>query len=306
MPGRLGANFRRGHLAEDLGVFFLRSFCAVADLRQEDDFGIDAVATLLSPRGRVLYAEESFAVQIKAASVEEIDYQGQELEWLLRQRLPLFFVTVDLDEGNFKVYTASPVYQLLPHKQDIDSARLLMTVPDAWSSRVKLIESHADIYLGPPILDTEIGMLNDGEHQWRMYELMKEWVTSEISQIGLRALGKSRCLRWETWIEPESAGGVSHGSILDLKRDMKVVEPYVSYLAQHIIWCLKDPELERAFLTLKDWFEEFGVETGLDEDELRGQMRSMPLTRKGVLAILEEAAEDTQQRRADSAAKSPA
>jgi len=74
MPGRLGANFRRGHLAEDLGVFFLRSFCAVADLRQEDDFGLDAIATLLSRRCGILYAEESFAVQIKAVSVGEIEY----------------------------------------------------------------------------------------------------------------------------------------------------------------------------------------------------------------------------------------
>ncbi|MFW6116939.1 MAG: hypothetical protein ACOC6F_04355 [bacterium] len=293
MPGRLGANLRRGHLAEDLGVFFLRSFCAVADLRQEDDFGIDAVATLLRRRGRVLYAEESFAVQVKAVSVEEIDYEEEELEWLLKQRLPLFFLTVDLNEGTFGIYTASPVYELLPRQQDVHSAKLLMTLPQAWHSRVKLTESHADAYLGPPILSTEIGKLSDGEELGRIYDLMKVWVTSEISQTGLRALGKSRCTRWATWEEPRSAGLVSHGSLLDLRRDMKVVEPYVSYLADHIVWCLDDPSLERAFLTLKDWFEEFGVETDLDEDELRGQMRSMPLTREELLTILEEAAEDT-------------
>jgi len=292
MPGRLGANFRRGHLAEDLGVFFLRSFCAVADLRQEDDFGLDAIATLLSRRSGILYAEESFAVQIKAVSVEEIDYKGEELEWLLKQHLPFFFLTVDLGKGVFHVYTANPVYELFTH-QDIDSAKLLFAPPDFWYSRSKLTDDHADVYLGPPILSTEIGKLNDVEHLQRIYALMKVWVTSEIDQAGFRALNKSRLMRWETWEEPESGGVVSSGATLNLKRDMRMVEPYISYLANHIIWYLDDPDLERAFLILKDWFEEFGVETDLDERELRGQMRSNPLTKEDLLRLLENADEDT-------------
>jgi hypothetical protein len=288
MPGKLGANFRRGHLAEDLGVFFLRSFCAVADLRQEDDFGLDAIATLLSRRDGILYAEESFAVQIKAVSVEEIGYEDEELEWLLRQSLPFFFLTVDLGRGIFHVYTANPAYELLA-RQNIDSAKLLFTTPDITYSRTKLTDNHADVYLGPPVLSTEIGKLDDLEHLHRVYDLMKVWVTSEITQAGFRALNKSRLMRWETWEEPESVGVFSSGGMLNLKRDMKMVEPYISYLSNHIVWCLDDPDLERAFLTLKDWFEEFGVETDMDEFELRGQMRSIPWTREEFREFLEEA-----------------
>jgi hypothetical protein len=292
MPGRLGANFRQGHLAEDLGVFFLRSFCAVADLRQEDDFGLDAVATLLNRRGGILYAEESFAVQIKAISVEEIDYKGAELEWLLKQILPFFFLTVDLNKGVFHIYTANPVYELLA-RQEIDSAKVLFASPDPPYSRSKLIDSHADVYLGPPVLTTEIGKMNDLDHLQKIYDLMKVWVTSEIAQIGFRALSKSRSMRWRTWENPKALGVFSSGATLNLKRDMRMVEPYISYLANHIIWCLDDPDLERAFLILKDWFEEFGVETDLDETELRGQMRSFPLTREELLMLLADANEDS-------------
>ncbi len=287
MPGKLGANFRRGHLAEDLGVFFLRSFCAVADLRQEDDFGLDAIATLLSRKDGVLYAEESFAVQIKAASVTSMSYGGLELEWLLDQRLPLFFLTVDLNEGAFSVYTANPVYALFPYT-DVHSAKLFLTSPDARHSRLKLADDQASIHIGPPILATTIGRLNDREHLQSIYDLMKVWVTSELNQAGFRVLKKSRLMQWEIWQQPEPSGTVTRGGILNLKRDMRVVEPYISYLAEHLIWSLDDPELENAFLTLKNWFEECGVETSLDEEEIRGQMRSQPLTRADYLALVQE------------------
>jgi hypothetical protein len=291
MPGKLGANFRRGHLAEDLGVFFLRSFSAVADLRQEDDFGLDAIATLLSRRGGILYAEESFAVQIKAISVEKIEYEGEALEWLLRQHLPLFFLSVDLDEGIFHVYTANPVYELFV-RQEIVSAKVLFATPDTWYSRLKLTDNHADVYVGPPILSSEIGKLNDPEHLQKVYSLMKVWVASEINQAGFRALNKSRIMRWKTWEKPESGGVVSRGATLNLRRDMRMVEPYISYLASHVI-NLDAPDLGRAFLTLKDWFEEFGVETDLDENELRGLVRSNPLTREELLMFLGDEDEDT-------------
>lgn len=73
---------------------------------------------------------------------------------------------------------------------------------------------------------------------------------------------------------------------------MRMVEPYISYLASHVI-NLDDPDLGKAFLTLKDWFEEFGVETDLDENELRGQVRSNPLRREELLMFLGDEDEDT-------------
>ena len=49
MPGTVSTNTRAGHLAEDFGRLILRSIAAVAPIEPADDFGIDAIATLLEP-----------------------------------------------------------------------------------------------------------------------------------------------------------------------------------------------------------------------------------------------------------------
>ena len=110
MPGKITKNLRKGHLSEDIGVSFLRNFSAVAQVRQEDDIGIDAVATLLKPNGKFLYAEESFTVQIKSASIKKINYDEQQLDWLMEQDLPFFVMIVDKEEGEIKMYTTNPIF----------------------------------------------------------------------------------------------------------------------------------------------------------------------------------------------------
>jgi hypothetical protein len=240
----------------------------------------------------MLYAEESFAVQIKAVSVEEIEYKGEELGWLLRQHLPFFFLTVDLDRGTFHVYTANPIYELFAHKE-VDSLKVLFGAPGMRYARLKLTDNHADVYLGPAILSTEIGNLNDAEHLQRVYDLMKVWVATETNQAGFRALNKSRLMQWETWGKPKPGGVVTSGGILTMRRDMRMVEPYISYLANHVIWCLDDPDIERAFLTFKAWFEDFGVKTDLDANEIRGQIRSNSFTKEELLILLRDVDEET-------------
>jgi hypothetical protein len=66
-------NLRRADFAENLGVYLLRPFAAVAPVLRADDFGLDAIATLLRPEtGRTMVAERSFYVQLKAASVTSV------------------------------------------------------------------------------------------------------------------------------------------------------------------------------------------------------------------------------------------
>lgn len=155
MPGKLAPNLRKGHLAEDLGIFFLRSFCAVADVRQEDDFGIDALATLVRKEKKLLIAEQTFAVQIKAASVKEVLYEGSEVNWLLRQFIPFFFLRVDLNLSSFELYTINPVFGLFV-QEEIHKIKLLFDTPKNEGSRIKLSGSFSEISIGPAILTSDI------------------------------------------------------------------------------------------------------------------------------------------------------
>src|SRR3954449_2633352 len=70
-------NYRTGDRAEDLGIFLLKAFCAVAPIPRQEDFGLaDAVATLLRSEGRFWYAEDSFLVQFKSRTEKNLTLKG--------------------------------------------------------------------------------------------------------------------------------------------------------------------------------------------------------------------------------------
>src|SRR5262245_5461958 len=97
MSGRRGKNLRSGDLAEELGILLLKGIAAVAEVPRPEDIGFDGVATLLKDDGSgLLYAEDSFYVQLKSSSVPSVTYEGHEAEWLVNLKLPLFIGSVNM------------------------------------------------------------------------------------------------------------------------------------------------------------------------------------------------------------------
>ena len=265
MPGKITKNLRKGHLSEDIGVSFLRNFSAVAQVRQEDDIGIDAVATLLKPNGKFLYAEESFTVQIKSASIKKINYDEQQLDWLMEQDLPFFVMIVDKEEGEIKMYTTNPIFGLFTH--DTNTATLILDEePNHPHQRITTNDRHSDIILGPPILIASERDARTDELIEKIYSLLKNWISSEISQIGFRKLKHSRLAEWETWGNPKYSGAISSTSSSNLSQDMEIIKPYVEYLAGHVFWSPPKHKAASAFLMLKEWYEENDVDLDIDEE----------------------------------------
>src|ERR1700677_3083568 len=90
-------NYRTGDRAEDLGIFLLRAFCAVAPIPRQEDFGLaDAVATLLRPENRFWYAEDSFLVQFKSRTEKEVELRGPVFDRWLTQDLSILVGRVNL------------------------------------------------------------------------------------------------------------------------------------------------------------------------------------------------------------------
>jgi len=271
MPEKITKNLRKGHLSEDIGISFLRNFSAVAQVRQEDDVGIDAIATLLRPDGKFLHAEQSFTVQIKSVSVTEINYDENQLEWLLNQDLPLFILTVDKKEGEIAIYTTNPIYGLFTRGSQ--TATLHLDEESEYHfKRIETEGSHADIYLGPPILVANELEARTDEFIDKAYSLLKSWVTSEINQFGFRRLKKSRLAKWETWEKPNYNGEVSSTSSENIQRDMKAIKPYLEYLCNHVFWSPDKHKAASAFITLKEWYEENDVELYIDEEAIEDKV----------------------------------
>jgi len=78
MAGATAPNIRKANMAEDLGKLLLRNFCAIATISNSDDFGIDAIATLLeidSTNSLRELANKTFGIQFKAKSVRKIEFE---------------------------------------------------------------------------------------------------------------------------------------------------------------------------------------------------------------------------------------
>src|SRR4051794_21664881 len=99
-------NFRTGDRAEDLGIFLLKAFCAVASIPRQEDFGLaDAVATLLRSEGRFWYAEDSFLVQLKSRTEENLTLEGPVFVRWLAQDLSVLVGRVNLIQGSLDLFT---------------------------------------------------------------------------------------------------------------------------------------------------------------------------------------------------------
>lgn len=272
MTRRLTKNLRKGHLAEDVGISFLRNFCAVAQVRQEDDLGIDAICTLLKPHKKFLIAEETFMVQIKSKSVREIEYTGDEIDWLLEQDLPLFILSVDFKNGDIELFTTNPIFGLIV--KNVDSANLKLDLKGGLliHDRIQVDEKHAEIAIGPPILKTSELKAREDSNSEEIYKLIKTWVSNEINQIGFRKLKKARLAEWETWEEPKYRGGVSTGSSSNVQNDMSIIAPYIEYLSMHVFWDQDDHQAASAFVDLQKWFEDNDVDLDVDVDDLKSKI----------------------------------
>src|SRR3954469_3916408 len=105
MTGRLRGSFRSGNLAEHLGLLLLKGIAAVANVPRTEDVGLDAVASLLRrDLDGNCYAEDSFVVQLKSASVTTLEFRNHELRWLLGQSQPMFVGLVSLKKSQLSLY----------------------------------------------------------------------------------------------------------------------------------------------------------------------------------------------------------
>ncbi|HEY6346392.1 MAG TPA: hypothetical protein VIY49_33295 [Bryobacteraceae bacterium] len=112
MPGRQNTNFRSGNLTEHFGLLLLKGIAAVADVPRPEDFGLDAVATLLRrDSDGNSYAEDSFVVQLKSSAETSVGYPDHALTWFLAQSEPMFIGIVSRKEASISLYPTFQVNQ---------------------------------------------------------------------------------------------------------------------------------------------------------------------------------------------------
>jgi hypothetical protein len=185
MPGRRGKNLRSGDLAEELGILLLKGIAAVAEVPRPEDVGYDGVATLLREDGSgFLYAEDSFYVQIKSASIESVPYEEHETEWLMNLKLPLFIGSVSSKDAKISLYTTFRLSQIA---LEMELAYRKLTL------HLKGVEEQSQrggervFNIGPPLLTWGFMELQSPEFRRKAYEMLRRssMLKREISDTEL-------------------------------------------------------------------------------------------------------------------------
>lgn len=224
-------NLRTGHLAEDLGVLLLRQCAAVAVVRQQDDVGIDAVATILSRHsGRRLIAENAFYVQFKSCSVRTISYIDEKASWLRALQLPFFIGSVNTKKGNLALYTTHNIWRTLI---ETECSEIHLHLDPLESSQLSTPGIHR-ICLGKPVITWSLADAGNPDFVERLNNVLRSWVEMESSNIDLRRFQFVYSMNWETGEPPTHGGDIkmsnvdtTKGLVKDLKEIRSIAEKLI-------------------------------------------------------------------------------
>jgi len=254
VPGRRDRNLRQGDLAEQLGLLLLQNLALVAPIPRTEDVGIDAVVTLLRTSGaRELWASDSFLVQIKADSVESIEYTGAECDWLYGLELPLFVASVNLARNEVRLYCCHRLSQAFVtnrHRQRIE-----IVLGDKLDPSPDVAGGETTMSVGPPVLRWTIDDCREPDFQRRFYECCKEHVRLGRESLEYRRVGHANLIRWRTNELPERVGFItsSEGAYDDeIEHIADHMMPYVDRLL--------DESLRRRDA---EWLEELQLLVGM-------------------------------------------
>lgn len=248
-------NFRKGDFAEALGVTMLKSFCAVAEVPRQEDFGlVDAVATLLRIDGQFVYAEDTFSVQFKSRTEDTVEYFDLRLNALLDQEISTMIARVDAKTGTIELHTLG-IALANPNVNDLKG--IILHLPP---SKNRGDGPHNDILhvnLTSPILRWTTLDCENKAFCSNAYTVMKSWLTLERSNRKTRQLGMASQFKWNTNEVPTiHTQSYIYNPAVE-KESLASAAPAITILARRAADC---PELRRPVLSLLDFFETKGVE----------------------------------------------
>jgi hypothetical protein len=200
MVARLLRNPRRGNLAEDLGVHLLRGIATVAEVLRQEDVGLDAVCNLLRlADDGMYYAEDAFYVQLKAVSVNQIEYDELGVTWLCNQTLPIFIGRVSMTDSSISLYSTIHVRQALFSWSATRAVLHVESPPVQQQSPWRGAgEDRVDVWLGDPVAEWTAKEIGDCVTDSKVYPVLKRFLEIERQTSEFLRFGQISNVSWRT------------------------------------------------------------------------------------------------------------
>jgi hypothetical protein len=256
-------------LSEDLGVFILSSFCAVAPVPRQQDVGIDVICTLLRPGdGRALYAEESFYVQIKSKSVDQITFVDDQYKWFRGLQLPYFVARVDRASLTVELY--SPV-STRHHFIESDYRGIAFSFGQLDASVPIEREGVRQSTFGRPVAAIKVEDIDDVAKLTRYYEIIKAIARVEEENRQLLRVRSVKQIKWSTNEVPRSDGQMSLVNVGYENYEREVYEALMEMIRSSSLAFTRNTDALLPILPLISQAEAKGVLTP-DDRKLLGLM----------------------------------
>jgi hypothetical protein len=258
-------NFRSGDINEDLGLLLLKSISFVAPVPRTEDVGVDAVCTLHRQEGNLLFAEDSFWIQLKSydsttKANNKITYDAEKCEWLKTLRLP--FIIGFVDKLDLKI-------ELFP-TCDLNSQ--LMSSPS--KATLKIGSNNSSPFSCSDDMDREVESTvcpivswslqdvykKDFDYMHRFYTNLKEYIRLESINIETRhSLGNDKKIDYQTNQLPVFGDQGNHEFLSNSYDVFSKIDPLIRR-AISVSEIKEDRELLEKFLALASYLESHGVQ----------------------------------------------
>lgn len=215
MSGRRLGSYRKGDWNEELGILLLKSLAAVAPIPRQEDFGLDAVGTLLRPvENNFVYAENSFYIQLKSESKKQLSYRDHELDWLKNLQLPLFIGQVSRRDSSLRLFPAHVLNEFFVMRDLRNFKELIIKIYDDGSAKRLAKGESYELYLGEPLLTINIKQASDNTFIEQAYQILKNYLRLEHQNVNSRRLRFYRHIKWTT-----NEKVSSEGQLIALRRE---------------------------------------------------------------------------------------
>lgn len=244
MPSYRAKNLRSGDLAESLALVMLQSFALVAPVPRTEDVGTDAVVTLLRDYdGKRVIAEDSFFVQIKSESIEEVIYEGDQVNWLFALDLPLFYASIDRKAGILRLFCAHELSEAYIMNHARQKIVIDFSAKESW---IDLMSSDDErVKIGPPVMQWSLNDCAEPATATLFHSIIKEHVRIAKKNLATRQFGFVTYLGWETntaLIEGSMKSSRSRSAEEHVDRIYNEMIPYFTTWATSLIFCNADIE----------------------------------------------------------------
>ncbi|WP_182865672.1 hypothetical protein [Stieleria mannarensis] len=229
-----------------MGILLLKGIAAVAEVARQEDFGLDAVATLLRlDEDKSLYAEDSFYVQLKSSTEKLLSYSDHEIDWVVNHSLPTFIGLVSLEEGKISLYSTiyinQAVFSLCPERVDVTFGK--SSIPgffsgmefQPWGSNG---DGNTTVWLGAPVLEWTVKDIRNREWAKRTYGTLKKFLRTVQRELHLLSLQQSSVLNWSTndTDSIEALPGLMKGHPDQLREIAERSLPLIQAMMMRVMW----------------------------------------------------------------------